>query len=104
MKAKVYQLTKKAPSFSWHKVTIKRLIYEAMQELKRADIPKIVDAVIARGEVHHTKLTPTAELEHQIRSYLCHFANEGVVKRMEDRRHRPSRRLSEAADIKSHTG
>lgn len=84
-RAKVYELTKKKPSFKWAKVTIKQVIYEALTELKRADVPKIVDWVLLKVEFPGTH----ASLEQQIRSNLCQFTKEGVTKKLNDRRYRP---------------
>ena len=83
-RAKVYEITRKKPKFSWKKLTIRHAVYEALKELKRADVPKIIGSVLASGIE-----TKQANRDKQIRYTLWEFCRDGIAREREDRRWRP---------------
>lgn len=91
-RTKVYVLTGKKPTFSWAKLTIRHAVYEALKELKRADIPKIIGAVIAQDGLN----TKQKARDKQIRFTLWQFARDGLVREYKDRRYRPKPKVLEA--------
>lgn len=91
-RTKVYEITKKKPSFSWQRLTIRHAVYTAMRELKRADVPKVIGAVLAQGGNH----TKQKDQDKQIKFTLWQFAREGIVKERPDRRWQPRRDVLEA--------
>lgn len=74
----------KKPRFSWSKLTIRTAVYAAIKDLKRADVPKIIGAVLASGVS-----TKQKDRDKQIRFTLWQFCKEGYVKEREDRRWKP---------------
>jgi hypothetical protein len=80
-----YEFTGRAAKFSWKKVTIRRAVYDALKKLKRADVPKIVDAVLAQ---HPDLPTKQKDQGKQIQFTLWQFTREGLARERPDRRWR----------------
>jgi hypothetical protein len=88
-RAKVYEFTgRPAPKFGWHKrnrITIRQAVYEALRQLKRADLPKIVGTVLE----NHPYYTKQRDRDKQIQFNLWQFTREGIARERPDRRWRP---------------
>ncbi len=82
--ALVYEITRKSPSAHIKRPgTIQAIIYQSLKDLKRAEVSKIVDVVLA----HENFQTRQAEPAQQIKWYLWKFKNVGLVREIPDRRH-----------------
>jgi uncharacterized protein (UPF0297 family) len=86
-RSKVYEFTGRAPKLGWNnKVTIRHAVYQALKELKRADVPKIVGTVLQNHPAYETKQN---DRDKQIRFTLWQFCREGIARERPDRRWRP---------------
>jgi uncharacterized protein (UPF0297 family) len=85
-RSKVYKFTGRAAKFSWGKITIRQAVFEALKELKCADVPKIIGTVLKKHPDYHTK---QRDPDKQIRFTLWQFTREGIAREQPDRRWRP---------------
>jgi len=93
-RSKVYEFTGRKPTRGWNnKVTIRHAVYEALKELKRADVPKIVGTVLQNHRAYQTK---QRKRDKQIRFTLWQFCREGIARERPDRRWRPTRAVTAA--------
>jgi hypothetical protein len=84
-KALIYEITRKSPAAHIKRPgTIQAIIYQSLKQLKRAEVSKIVDVVIA----HENFQTKQEDSTQQIRWYLWKFKQVGLVREIPDRRHR----------------
>jgi hypothetical protein len=82
--ALIYEITGRKPGGRLKPLEIKTLIWEAMQELKRAEVTKVVDIVRAKPGFR----TRQTRQDQQIKWYLWKLAQEGVLRLREDRRYK----------------
>jgi uncharacterized protein (UPF0297 family) len=85
-RSKVYKFTGRAAKFSWKKITIRHAVFEALKELKCADVPKIIGTVLKKHPAYRTK---QEDQDKQIRFTLWQFTREGIAKEQPDRRWQP---------------
>jgi hypothetical protein len=79
-----YEVTRRRPTPTPRKGSVRALIWEALCDLKRADLAKIT-AVVTNNEHFRTIQERSSQ---PIYLHLYHFVREGVVKQMPDRRYR----------------
>ena len=81
-----YQLTRKSPG-PLRRGSIKAIIYEVMQRLKKSHPARVIDEVLAHKEFRTRQQKP----ETQVEWYLWDFANRGLLRRLPDRRYHSPR-------------
>jgi hypothetical protein len=99
--ALVLEITRKSPNRHIRRPgTIQALIYESMKELKRAEVSKLVDVVMASKDFRTRQANPSA----QIKWYIWKFKNAGLFRQIPDRRYKSRAEVLPISGVKVLSG